>query len=312
MSVLLNNFWLKISAVALGLLIWLHVATEKTYTHQLMLPVTEITLMDSLTLSSDPPDSLMVSVSATGKYLLRKKWRTGGVRISAVQYQPGRYQLALSTDNVSLMDNSAALTLEEILSPNQIWLNIDQQSRLKLPVVGNFDIEASDGFAIGQPITIEPDSVTLTGPQSVLRTFSNIKTGSKQLRGLRDNITLHLPLEIPDRYGLSVRPDSVKVFLEVVPVKTRVFEGVPIRIFNAPPDSVLNPDPGMLRIELTGPPDEIDMLENAAITASVDYRAITNGGVAPIVIDCPPIFRVKSSSAQYCRIRAAANANPGN
>ena len=56
----------------MGFLIWFHVVTEKEYSYELRMPVTEITLQDGLTLSKKPPDSLLVAVTATGKQLLRK------------------------------------------------------------------------------------------------------------------------------------------------------------------------------------------------------------------------------------------------
>ena len=54
---ILDHFWLKITALILGLLLWFHVATEKTYNHELYLPVSEVILGDGLALVDPPPDS---------------------------------------------------------------------------------------------------------------------------------------------------------------------------------------------------------------------------------------------------------------
>src|SRR3989304_9339473 len=104
---LLHNFWLKIMALVMGLLVWLHVATEKTYEYELKLPITHVALKDSLTLSRQPPDSLLVAVSANGKQLLRRKWRDRGLRVNASQYRPGRFTLSFSTENTSLAGPSS-------------------------------------------------------------------------------------------------------------------------------------------------------------------------------------------------------------
>ena len=51
---LLNNFWLKVIAVAAGLLLWVHVATEKTYTYDVTLEIKDIILDEGLTLFKNP------------------------------------------------------------------------------------------------------------------------------------------------------------------------------------------------------------------------------------------------------------------
>ena len=45
-----NNIWIKLVALAMGLLLWFHVVTEKRYNYQLSLPVKEIALKNDLTL----------------------------------------------------------------------------------------------------------------------------------------------------------------------------------------------------------------------------------------------------------------------
>lgn len=314
MPKLLDNFWLKVTAVILGLLVWIHVATEKEYSYDLRLPVTDVALGDSLTLASPPPESLSVTVSATGKQLLRKKWRDRGLRINASQYTPGRHQVALTANNVSLVGPTGDLQLEDVVGPTQVTLNIDILADITLPVTPNFVAEADEGYAISTPVSIEPDSAILFGPRSVIRRFHDVATEAKQLKGLRDDITIRLALDNPPMHGLSVAPESVTVSLHVVPVKTRVFNTVPVRIFNSPPDSNVTALPPTVRIEITGPPSDVDDLDMSVVTASANYRARASSGKAALKVDCPPAFKIRSISTDSIRIVTApeTNAHPGN
>ena len=83
MKRLLNNLWLKLLALLVGLLVWFHVVTEKTYTYEVTLPVTDVDLRDDLTLATLPPDSIEIIVSAKGKQLVQNSWRELGLRINA-------------------------------------------------------------------------------------------------------------------------------------------------------------------------------------------------------------------------------------
>ena len=115
MNWLLKNFWLKVVAFTLGMMVWVHVATEKTYNYEFRLPVTEITVGEGLALSQPPPDSLIVSATASGKQLLRSRWRLEGLRINATQYQAGRFNVNLTTQNISLVYQLADVTTSSFL-----------------------------------------------------------------------------------------------------------------------------------------------------------------------------------------------------
>ena len=311
MKWLFEHFWLKVAAFVLGLGVWIHVATEKTYNYEVKLPVTEITLKDSLALAQKPPDSLLVSVSATGKQLLRRQWRQEGLRINAVQYQAGRYTLTLSSSNTSLAHPSD-ITLDDVVFPPSIQLDIDLESSAEVPVVADLELSAADGFAISKDMEVTPPEVKLIGPRSALGRVNTIFTEFKNLGGLRNEVVIHLALIPPEGYGFHMEPDSVRVKVPVVPVKTRVYEALPLVVFNAPASSGATTRPGTIRVEINGPPADIDLLNRNAITVSVDYRTRSESGWAKVKVDCPTGFEVKSISADSVLIQEGARAGSGN
>ncbi|MBU8934030.1 MAG: hypothetical protein KOO62_08475 [candidate division Zixibacteria bacterium] len=301
MALILENSWFKLIAVVMGLLLWFHVATEKEYNHEIHLPVTGITLGDSLTLAEHPPESLLVVVSGTGKQLLRRGWRHQGLRINAAQYRSGQYTVNLSTTNTALADISHSVILDEIISPGSVVLEIDSLTSKEVDVYLDLVTEPDEGFAVSRIVGPEPKQVTIEGARSLLRRTTAISTVRKELAGLRSNISVVLSLTEARGYDISLEPDSVVVKIEVVPVKTRVFTSVPIVIYNATLTEEVRMTPTMLDIELTGPPDDIDLLNVNALVASVDFLSRDSAGLADIKIECPSHFRVRHSSAQTVR-----------
>lgn len=301
MASILDNIWFRLIAVVIGLVVWFHVATEKDYSHEIYLPVTGITLGDSLTLAESPPESLLVVVSGTGKQLLRRGWRRQGLRINAAQYRSGRYPVTLSPTNTSLVDISQSINLDEIISPASVTLEIDSLKSREVKVHLDLVTETDEGFAVSRMVGPEPEQVTIRGARSLLSRTSSVSTVHKELTGLRSDINVVLPLVEPGGYQVSLTPDSVRVRIEVVPVKTRVFQSVPIVVYNAPPTNAAQINPSSLDIEITGPPDDIDLLNANALVASVDYRERDSAGLAPIKIECPSNFRVRRSSTPTVR-----------
>jgi hypothetical protein len=276
--------------------------SDKIYTYELQLPVTGITLKGGLALSERPPDSLLVSVTATGKRLLRRQWREAGVRINATQYPTGHHSLTLSKANTFLMHTSDFITLDEVLSPTAIPLEIDAESSRRVEVKANLDLTPDEGFAIGQQLLIEPPAVTLEGPKSKLGDVSTVVTEARRLGGLRNEITLDLALILPTQYGFRLRPDTVRVTIPVVPVKTRVYEHMPVAVFNAPLQGAAVTVPAEVRAEITGPPEDIDLLNRNAVTLSVDYRYRSGSGRAAVKVDLPPGFTLKRLSDDSVQI----------
>ncbi|MEW6051932.1 MAG: YbbR-like domain-containing protein [Candidatus Zixiibacteriota bacterium] len=312
MKWLIDNFWLKLVALAMGLLIWLHVATEKMYNYELRLPVTKVDLKENHTLASPPPDSVTVTVSAKGKQLLRLNWRQQGVRISATKYASGHYTIPLGTDNTYLVNPTKNVLLDEIIAPATVDLDIDVESKIDVLVTPDLAATADDGFAVSRRIDAIPPRVSLYGPKSQLRGIATVFTERKELSGLRSSVTVRVPLVAPKGIGMRLVPDSTTLNIDVVPVKTRVYERLPIVVYNAPPNQPVTTYPSFIRVELTGPPEDIDLLNRNALTVSADYRMMNRTSVAPLKIDCPANFRVKKSSADSVKILIGNHADSGN
>jgi hypothetical protein len=292
----LDNLPIKIAALVLGLLLWFHVATDKEYSFELKLPLTDVLLDSGLTLSQFPPDSLRVVVRASGKLLLRNRWRRDGLRINATQFSAGRHQLNLSPANTSLPSASSFLTLDEVVLPSTIQLNIDSRTERLVPVQLNIDPIPDDGFAVRTISAPVPDEVMVTGPRKIITGLQTILTERMNISGLRNDLSLNLKLLKPTGYRITLVPDSVSAEIEIVPVKTRVFSGVPIMIFNSPPDQNVRLEPATVDVTVTGPPDQIDNLPGTSIVAGIDYHQITIENRAAIKADCSPNITVKSLS----------------
>jgi hypothetical protein len=144
--------------------------------------------------------------------------------------------------------------------------------------------------------------VEIIGPRSLLERFQTVFTEQKKFTGLKNNVIITVPLVPPAGYGISLKPDSVTLSIKVIPVKTRVYENLPVMVFNAPPNRTYSLDPASITVELTGPPSDIDLLNRKALTVSIDYKLLNQGGFAPVKIDCPSNFRVKKSSADSVQV----------
>lgn len=296
-----TNIWLRIVAIIMGLLLWFHVATEKKYNYEVRLPISEIIVKENLALASPTPESLTIKVSATGKQLLRQGWKEPGLRINASEYPPGNYNFELTTAN-TLLSDAGAVVLTEIVRPRTFLLDVDYHDETQARVIPNVIITPDEGFAVKTVQEPVPPSITIHGARSLLSEIQQVTTEQKEVNGIRNNIEVVLKVEPPVGYGITIEPDTVRLNIEIVPVKTRLFEKIPIIVYNSPAGKRLRPSPATVDIEITGPPDEINLLNRNALIASVDFNKLKTEDSAPIKIDCPNHFKVKRASSRFIKL----------
>lgn len=292
-----NNFSIKILALCLGFLLWLHVATEKEYTYERTLPVTGIALAEGLEVDGKPVDSLTVSVTGSGKQLLRQQWRKRGLRISASHLQAGEHELELTPANVTLNGDAQGLLIRGVVRPTHLMLNIDQRATRTIPVEVDITPTAAAGHAVTRVLEPEPKEVQVTGPEGELKKLGAVKTISRTVEGLRDTAHFILPLNREEYAGLRIVPDSVAVTVCVEAMKKKSLKQVPIAVFHPADGKEIKHRPVTVDIEVSGAASLIESLEAHQIAASVDYTGRNQASHrAPIRVDCPSGISVASLS----------------
>lgn len=303
MPKLFENLWAKLAAILLAFLLWFHVATDKIFQYETNLKLVQIDLMDEIALIDAPPDEFTVIVSATGKRLLRSDWKKAGLRLMIDRSRPGRTKINFDQNNVSLV-KSDNIELLNIISPRDVVLEFDRKIEKEVPVKSAVTIVPDQGFILSNNDSLMPDKVTVTGPKKLLNTLDSIETVPEDVDGIRNNLSMLVPLEYPDIYGLEISPDTVSYIVDVTPVKTIVFPDISIAILNKPSqsDSIFTIQPNNLEIRIGGIPKIIDSLKPDMLAATVDYRQFDRSEYAPIKIILPQSLSIISQSVDSVKL----------
>lgn len=300
---LFKNLWTKLAALLLAFLLWFHVATDKTFQYEANLKLTQIELVDEISLSAPPPDEFKIIVSATGKRLLRSDWKKAGLRLMVDRNRPGRAKITFDKNNLSLM-KADDIELINIISPRDVVLEFDRKIQKKVPIRSTLTIIPDQGFIRNKDDSLVPYQVTITGPRKLLNTIDSIETVSEYVEGIRNNLSMRVPLVYPDIYGLEIFPDTVSYFVNVTPIKSRVFSDIIIQLINGPSqsDSVVSIQPNNLEIRVGGIPAVIDSLKPEMFFATVDYQQFDSLGYAPIKITLPKTISIISQSTDSIKL----------
>lgn len=122
---LFANLGWKIVAILLALVLWFHVATEKTYEKIFLTKIDSIGLYKNLEIEKIEPTSTRVSVIGSGKQILQLMF-SGGVTayvdLAGIS-RPGRYEFNLGISNLYDIESSAFRNIT-FISENRVVVYI--------------------------------------------------------------------------------------------------------------------------------------------------------------------------------------------
>ncbi|MEZ4883402.1 MAG: YbbR-like domain-containing protein [Chitinophagales bacterium] len=171
------------ACLCISCMIWLLSALSENYKTEVKVDI-EFTNFPEDKILVEPPDSILyLFVDASGSDLMR----------SIGFYRPKiklDYQKLLNTNSLSTA--SFINQFEEQLSglniidikPDSIYLDLEQRLIKKVPIVLMEKIETAKRFEIAGQVTIEPDSVLIEGPESLVDTIRFMLTETLELKNV--------------------------------------------------------------------------------------------------------------------------------
>lgn len=289
-----RNMTLKGLALALATLLWVHVATDKSYEVEATLPVTDVSLGEGLALAEAPPDSITALITATGKDLLRSAWRNAGIALRLNDERAGVRMVDLDLSVVSLVSGEG-ISFSNVISPRAYRFNFDRKDSRTVEVLPRVTITPAVGFASSQEQQVTPSEVFASGPAGALEKLRKAYTEPRTLTAVRSDFDLPLKLVADGLYGVSFEPPEVSYRVSVTAVKERLIDSLPIALLNAPSyDCDLQP--AFVSVLVSGGADLIDALDANQISVTADFDDLTDQNQSKIQLSMPSKLELKSLS----------------
>jgi len=305
-SRLTENMGLKVGSLAVALLLWFHIATEKDiYERVLEVPIQVEGLPSGLVISAELPPVVQVRFNGRGKRLLTLPWRDVQVVIDASDILTrGTRTRGIGIGNVRYPEGQD-LHVVEILEPEQITIETDRLVSRQLPIVARMEIQCAPGYTLVGSVSVEPDTVTLTGPGSHMRGLSFVETDTLRLRRRAKNpIDQEIPLQIPPIYNLIVEPYSVKIMQDIQSLGERTFSEVPVRFEGTDhPDRYLA-QPRTASVTVSGGVRLLEILTVDDIRLILDLSRQRPDGLTPLIprLELPRGISRLRLEPQYFRV----------
>lgn len=219
----LKNLPLKLTALALAVLLWFHVATNRTYDYARVVPLHPGPLPHGFALAAPLPATIDLLFTGTGKELLRFMWEDVSAQFLLEPRMSGA--VPVSVDRL-LVHADADVQVTQVVEPSLIDIFVDTIVTRKAAVRFQGEYGTTPEMALAQAPQIDPAEVKVHGPRSVVEELSTVSTQMLDLGTVAAETERPVGIDLSGAYNVSVDPATVDVFFKVVPRTRRTIDSV--------------------------------------------------------------------------------------
>jgi hypothetical protein len=275
----------------LSFLISLLVKLSNTYTQTLKFELVPTQLLSNEVLISKASKSIKVTLSGKGFELLKYYIYPPKIEVDFSQLNKDKtlyyWTVRSQFENIiNYFDEKVAL---KSINPDTILYSYDRQFIKKIPV----EILVNSSFAVGydlvQPFRSEPDSITLMGPESVLKTINAVRTKTTSFTAVNTTIDKVVGVDIKNSSNqLTYSHKKVSIHAEVEKF-TEGTVSVPVTIVNVPENLTINFFPKEIRVLFYTSLKAYNSIEARQFSVECDFNALTtdNKYLKPFLVSQP-------------------------
>ncbi|MBP1691424.1 MAG: hypothetical protein H6Q32_776 [Bacteroidetes bacterium] len=277
-----------ITTALIGVFLWLSVNLREQYQLVVAAPFSVDEVPEGMAIRTPVPRTIQLRFRGDG-------WRLAGLLLGP--------DLSVTIPLSSLPQGSRTITVNEIIErislspgvqlvdvkPETVAVWLDHLSTKRVPVVPEFTVSFKEGYGQVGAVMLSPDSITVSGAETVLERIASWKTASTSFEELKAPVEAMVPLALSVGPMVRSSPSSVRVRINVEPFAEKVFSGLPVEIRRLPPNRDVIFIPPKMEIVARGGIRQLASLLPVDFELSVPYERIladTTGSIEPEIV--PP------------------------
>lgn len=285
-------------AYIIALVLWFLVNLSRPFTLTVKIPIELGQLPPNKALSAPLPKDAVVSFSGEGWKLINLYHNPPPVRIDPVEGEMNFYDLVREQMNMF-----AGVNVIKV-QPSVVTIHLENRVSKKVPVLADIGIDTKSQYDIvGSPV-ISPDSVIISGAKSIVYNIDSWKTRQRQLKDVKNNISIELPLEQPiNIVHLNISKVHYSAKVEEF---TEGEAHINIETTNLPKGRRVTYSPSLITVKYDIPINEYEKAQSMTLfNALVSYRDIlrdSTGFITPKIKQNENDLHIKLRSYQPTKV----------
>jgi hypothetical protein len=283
-----RSLYIAIFSTLFGVLAWLSVTMREDYVATVASPFVLQEIPAGLAVQTPLPRTIQLRFRGEG-------WRMAGVMFAhapsivfAANSLPAGHRPLTFNDFADHISLAPGVRLLEV-KPDSLRIELGPAARKRVPVVLDCLAGFREGYGQVGPTSVAPDSVTLTGAESVLRGIDSWKTERRVFENIRGPLDAEVPLVSAAPYEIAFSVPSVRIAISVEPFAEKVITGLTVQVSAVPASREVILIPPRIEIVVRAGIRQLSALSAGDFRAATDYANIaadSTGAIAPDV-SCP-------------------------
>ena len=265
---------LKIVSVALAVLLWMMVSSQRAFVERgLRIPLELQNLPENLEMVDTPQESVDVRVRGTADALSRIAPGDVVATVDLSAAQPGRRLFHLSPERVKA---PFAVAVTQVV-PSSVAIRFEPSATRIVPVMPSIEGEPAAGFIVGK-ITADPPTVEIVGPESALRRVTEAITEPLWVGSAKSDVKSSVVVGVADEGVRLTNARTAVISVAIVPApEERVLSSVAVRARNLATGLTARITPPFVKVRVRGTKEALAKIRDTSIVAYVDLEGIGRG-----------------------------------
>jgi hypothetical protein len=275
----------------LSFLISLLVKLSNYYTQTLNFEFSPTGLKSNEVIISEVPKSINVTISGRGFELLKYYIEKPVIEVDFSQLRKNNTQYVWSESEQldKIINHFDSKIVVKSINPDTVVFPFDSQFIKKVPVMVIVNPTFAVGFDLIDDFRSSPDSITVTGPESMLKIINSVSTKKIELNEINSAVDFPVELNIsPSLSQLNFSHQSVSVVANVGKF-TEGMVNVPVTIINVPEDLIINFFPKEISVVFYSSLEAYANINEADFIVECDFNLLTadNNYLNPVLVKQP-------------------------
>ena len=283
-----RSLYIVIFSTLFGVLAWVSVTMREDYENTVAVPFVLQEIPPGMAVQTPLPHTLQLRFRGEG-------WRLAGVllgrapviTLSAASLPSSRRPLTFNdfADHISLAPGVRLLDVK----PDSLRIELGTSVRKRVPVVLDCLASFREGYGQVGPTSVAPDSVTLTGAETVLRGLDSWKTERRVFENIRGSLDAEVPLASADPFEIAFSVPAVRIAISVEPFAEKIIPGLPVQVSAVPANREVILIPPRIEIVVRAGIRQLSVLSATDFRVETSYTEIAadSTGAIDAEVACP-------------------------
>ncbi len=268
-----NKVKLFVLFLILASIFWVLTKFSREFTTAMVANLDYKSLPETAVLAKENPHEINFDMTANGFEILFYKFKKPTLDIRVVDYYTkGKDSFSISKNELLRKFSASFNKYMEVknLSPDQINVKLDPIILKKVAVGAKTDISFKNGFKAVNRFTLNPDSITISGPKERLENIDTVFTEVVSLRNVENDISETVKIESPSEDVVVLNPSQVNFKWPVTEFSQGKFT-LPVEVVNLPPGIELKLVPERITVSFDIGIDDFAIISSDSFRIVCDY-----------------------------------------